>query len=209
MAKPRALDQGHWIRKRRGTWIIAVPPEVRDMLGVTHRARLYWDVRRHGEAVLAVDRKPKEGRPPVRQLARELAAARKEIDAIRHRDERRDRGMYAEGFAHGYLQAYERLMQPDGPSAERGHRRQLYRWAYPDAAREVDPKQVAPRPRPGRPRLNARSRRAKHDAEAWRHVEVAGSIDQLPPPDPSPSPAVSEEEALAPEPSVTGQPQEH
>ena len=158
------MERGHWIRKKRGTWIIAVPPEVRDMLAVTHRRLLYWSVARKGEAILAANRKRQEGRPPIRQLARELATLRAQLAAVEHRDALRDRGMYAEGFAHGYLQAYERLMAPAGPSAERGRRRALYRWAYPDAAYLTDPKQLAPRPAPAPPRYNARTRRAKRDA---------------------------------------------
>lgn len=146
------------------------------MLGVTHRMRLYWSPIRKGEAVLAASRTRLEGRPPVRQLARELALAQKEIEAIHQRDERRDRGMYAEGFAHGYLQAYERLVTPDGPSAERGRRRAMYRWAHPIAAQLADPKQSAPRPAPDPPRQNARTRRAKRDArQPVRQVEVAAA----------------------------------
>ena len=160
------MRDGHWIRKRRGTWIIAVPPEVRDMLGVAHRVRLYWSVARRGEAILATSRKRQEGRPPIRKLAQELASARAEIAAIQQRDATRDRGMYAEGFAHGYLQAYERLIAPDGPSAERGRRRAAWRWAFPDAAYLTDPKQLAPRPAPSRPRVNARTRQTKRNAEA-------------------------------------------
>src|SRR3990170_7360671 len=112
------MPEGHWIRKRRGTWIIAVPPEVRKLLGVTHRVRLYWTARRSGEAVLAPKEKPQEGQPPVRRLTRELAAVTAELEGARTRDALRDRGMYAEGFAHGYLQAYERLIRPHGRSAE-------------------------------------------------------------------------------------------
>ncbi len=151
------MEQGHWIRKRRGTWIIAVPPEVRDLLGVTHRARLYWTVRRSGEAILSMKAKPQEGRTPVRQLARDLAAARLEIKAIAQRDALRDRGMYAEGYSHGYVQAYERLVSPDGPSAERGHRRARYRW----------------------PRQNSRTRRAQREARE----ELAGrAVETITPP---------------------------
>lgn len=153
------MVDGHWIRKRRGTWIIAVPPEVRRLLGVTHRMRLYWTMRQDGEAVLAAKAKPKDGRLPVRKMARELMMARAEIAAIRERDALRDRGVYAEGFAHGYLQARARLDMPGGPSAERGYRRSLWRWAFPEAASVEDAKQVAPRPAPSAPRLNARTRR--------------------------------------------------
>lgn len=206
MKKARVLEEGHWIRKRRGTWIIAVPPEARDMLRVSHRMKLYWQPRRTGEVVLARTAKPKEGRLPTRQLARELAQARQEIAAIRQRDATRDRGMYAEGFAHGYLQAYERLMAPDGPSAERGRRRSMYRWAYPDAAYLTDPKQLAPRPAPSRPRVNARTRRAKRDAEAWRRGVEVHTLDHYPEPSPSPDVAGSEGEAVTPGPSVPGHP---
>jgi hypothetical protein len=173
------MDQGHWIRKRRGTWIIAVPPEVRDLLGVTHRARLYWTVRRSGEAILSMKAKPQEGRTPVRQLARDLAAARLEIKAIAQRDAMRDRGMYAEGYSHGYIQAYERLVSPDGPSAERGHRRARYRWAFPTAAQVSDPKQLGPRPAPDRPRQNSRTRRAQREA---REELASRAVETIPAP---------------------------
>jgi hypothetical protein len=155
------MDAGHWIRKRRGTWIIAVPPEVRDLLGVTQRMRLYWQVRRHGEAVLSDSLKAKEGRPPVRQLARELAAVRAELGGARTRDALRDRGMYAEGFAHGYVQAYERLIRPHGHSAEEGRRRELWARSFPEAFTEQYPKQISPRPAPSKPRQNARRRRSQ------------------------------------------------
>lgn len=176
------MPDAHWIRKKRGTWIIAVPPHVRKLLGVTHRMQLYWHIARKGEAVLAVGPQRLEGQPPIRQLTRELAAKTAEVDAIRHRDETRDRGMYAEGFAHGYIQAYERLVTPHGPSAERGHRRARYRWAHPNAAQLVDPKQAAPRPAPDAPRPNARTRRAKRDArEPVREVEeVAAPVLEAP-----------------------------
>jgi len=160
------MDAGHWIRKKGGGWLIGVPPEVRSALGVTHRRRLYWVLTRAGEVVLAENRKRSTGRQPTRLLARELAAARKEIDAIHQRDARRDRQLYAEGFAHGYMQSYERLVTPTGPSAERGYRRSLYRWAFRDAAQETDPKQSAPRAAPSRGRPNATTRRARRDARA-------------------------------------------
>jgi hypothetical protein len=155
------MDAGHWIRKKGGGWFIAVPREVRDFLGVTHRMRLYWQVRRHGEAVLADSRKPKEGRPPVAELARELAAVRAELEGARTRDALRDRGMYAEGFAHGYLQAYERLLRPHGHSAEEGRRRELWARAFPEAYAAQYPKQIGPRPAPSKPRQNARRRRSQ------------------------------------------------
>lgn len=200
------MREGHWIRKKRGTWIIAVPPEVRRMLGVAHRRLLYWSVVRKGEAVLATARRRQPGRPPMRELARELANAQAEIAAIQQRDGLRDRGMYAEGFAHGYLQAYERLTAPGGPSAERGQRRARYRWAYPDAAYLVDPKQLGPQPAPSRPRVNARTRRAKRDAASSREVEVVPGPDTMPSPSPSPEVAVFAGEALAPGAAPPGQP---
>lgn len=162
------MVDGHWIRKRRGTWIIAVPPEVRRLLGVTHRMRLYWTARQSGEAILAAKAKPKDGRLPVRQMARELMLAREEIAAIQQRDALRDRGMYAEGFAHGYLQARARLDMPGGASAERGHRRSMWRWAFPEAALLEDPKQAGPRQAPSAPRLNARARRARRAVRPGR-----------------------------------------
>lgn len=192
MKKRPTLDEGHWIRKKGGGWLIAVPPEVRHALGVTARRRLYWIITRGGEALLSEKAERIGGRPPTRQLLRELDAARKEIGAIRQRDSTRDRGMYAEGFAHGYLQAYERLIAPDGPSAERGRRRAAYRWAFPDAAYLTDPKQLAPRPAPSPPRMNARTRRAKRDAQLARRGVEAHSLDHYPAPSPSPSPGASE-----------------
>ncbi len=187
MPKPRRVEVGHWIRKKRGTWIIAVPPEIRRLLGVTHRMLLYWHHARTGEAVLAPLPERIQGRTTPRRLARELMEARGEIEAIRHRDELRDRSMYAEGFAHGYLQARARLDMPGGPSAERGHRRSMWSWAFPEAASVEDPKQLAPRPAPARPRMNARTRRAKRDERlARRAVETY----QLPSPgETSPEPA--------------------
>lgn len=228
MLKETGLGDGHWIRKRRGTWIIAVPPEVRRLLGITHRQKLWWSARRSGEAVLALSAKPKEGRLPVRQMARELVEARAEIASIRKRDELRDRSLYAEGFAHGYLQARARLDMPGGASAKRGHRREMWRWAFPETASVEDPKQVAPRPAPSAPRMNARTRRAKRDAEAWHRIETARGPDSLPLPSapppgaqvheeggsaparqslslPSP-PSESEGEAVTPGPSVPGHP---
>lgn len=172
------MEAGHWIRKRRGTWIIAVPREVRDFLGVTHRMRLYWQVRRHGEAVLADSRKPKEGRPPVAQLARELAAVRAELEGARTRDALRDRGMYAEGFAHGYLQAYERLLRPHGHSAEEGRRRELWAQAFPGAYDQAYPKQIGPRPAPSKPRQNARRRRAQRVETVSTPVLEAGPVSE-------------------------------
>jgi hypothetical protein len=206
MKKRPMLDEGHWIRKKGGGWLIGVPPEARRALKVTARRRLYWIITRAGEVVLSERAERVGGRPATRQLLRELEQLRKELDAIHQRDALRDRGMYAEGFAHGYLQAYERLIAPDGPSAERGRRRAAYRWAFPDAAYLTDPKQLGPRPAPSRPRVNARTRRAKRDAEAWRRGVEAHSLDHYPPPDPPDPPVVSEEEARAPEPSVQGPP---
>lgn len=176
-------------RRRGGGWIIALPGEVRRWLRITHRSAVYWHVTRGGEAVLTTSATRKAGRPEVTRLARELAANRLEIEDIRKRDEARDRGMYAEGFAHGYLQAYERLNTPDGPSAERGRRRKLWRWAYPDAAYLTDPKQLAPRAAPSAPRMNARTRRAKRDAAAWRGAETVPGPDQFPDPSALPDPA--------------------
>src|SRR5262245_21696583 len=126
------MREGHWIRKKRGTWIIAVPPEVRKLLGVTHRQRCYWLLTRQGEAVLAAKRLRSEGQPPLRRLTRELAVPTAEIEAVRKRDALRDRSCYAEGFAHGYLQAYERLHSPGGPSAERAWRRRLWAFTFPE-----------------------------------------------------------------------------
>jgi hypothetical protein len=157
---------GHWIRQRRGTWIIAVPPEVRQVLGVTHRARLYWLLSRKGQAVLCASREFAEGQPPLRRLTRELAAAQAEIQGIRERDARRDRGQYAEGYAHGYLKAYVLLSTPGGVAIEAGERARAYYLAFPEAAKIVYPKQVGPPPAPSKPRLNARTRRARRDARA-------------------------------------------
>lgn len=178
------MNEGRWARKKGSKWIIALPPEVRAWLGISHKTRLYWHCARGKEAALTVGPARVGGRAAVAQLTRDLAAARSEIDAVRRRDDSRDRSMYAEGFAHGYLQAYERLVTPTGPSAERGRRRSLYRWAFPLAAGVVDPKQVGPRPAPSKPRMNARTRRAKKVETVV--APVLGPDDQ-PPPDPSPS----------------------
>lgn len=186
------MDDTRWLRKKGRKWIITVPPEVREWLGVTHRRALHWHLSRRGEAVLSAEAVRPGGRPGVSDLVREIASLRAQLAAVQQRDERRDRGMYAEGHTHGYLQAYERLMHPDGPSAERGRRRAMFRWAFPDAAYLTDPKQMGPRPAPSRPRLNARTRRAKRDAAAERRGVEAHSLDHYPLPSPSPSPAVVE-----------------
>jgi hypothetical protein len=195
MKKRPMLDEGHWIRKKGGGWLISVPPEVRERLRVTSRMRLYWIITRRGEVFLSAKPERIGGRPPVQRLMRDLAAVQRELAHVHIRDATRDRGMYAEGFAHGYTQCYERMMQPDGPSAERGRRRALYRWAFPGAAYLTDPKQVGPRPAPSRPRVNARTRRAKRDAETWRRGVEAHSLDHYPAPDPSDPPASIEQGA--------------
>ncbi len=156
-----AMAPGHWIRKRRGTWIIAVPPEVRRLLGVNHRMRLYWSVRRPGVALLATNARPKKGSLGVRELARELAAVRAELVGARTRGALRDRGMYAEGFANGYIQAYERFLHPHGHSAQVGRRRR--RWASPDhpATASGVLNRNGSTPEPSEPRQNARRRRSQ------------------------------------------------
>lgn len=180
------MSDGHWIRKKLGSWIIAVPPEVRKLLGVTHRTRLHWHLSRKGEAVLASGRARKEGHPPIRQLTRELATAHAEIKAIRDRDALRDRGQYAEGYAHGYLKAYSLLMMGDGAAVEAGERARRFFQAFPDAASLTLPKQVGPRPAPSKPRPNARRRRAQRVEVA--RAPILGPEDSPPPTfDPFPS----------------------
>jgi hypothetical protein len=181
------MDTGRTIRKRGSGWIIAVPSQVRRWLAISHRVQLYWHCARRGEAVLTIEPARRAGRPEVTRLTRELDAARREIEAIKQRDERRDRGMYAEGYAHGYVQAYERLVVPWGASAERGHRRSLYRWAHRTAADVDDPKQVGPIPAPEAGRPNARTRRARRDRRHAERVAVVGSVDALPSPVAPPS----------------------
>jgi hypothetical protein len=174
MAKTNA--DSRYARKKGRAWVVTLPPELREHLGITHRIPLFWHYPRRGEAVLALDAERKAGAPLRSDLLRELAEARAQIEAIRRRDEARDRSMYAEGFAHGYMQSYERLVTPHGPSAERGHRRSMYRWAFPKAAQLAEPKQSAPRAAPSKPRPNARTRRAKRDtAPDARHVETVSA----------------------------------
>lgn len=193
-------------RKRGGGWIIAIPAEVRRWLRITNRAAVFWHLGREREAIITTSGQRKAGRPEVTRITRELAAARNEIDAIRRRDEYRDRGLYAEGYTHGYIQAQEQLMHPTGPSAERSRRLRLRRAAFPDATYLTDPKQVAPRPGPSRPRMNARTRRAKRDAVAPARAVEAHSIDHYPEPSPSPEVAGSTGEAVAPGAEPTGHP---
>jgi hypothetical protein len=160
------MADGHWIRKKGGGWFIAVPREVRDFLAVTHRMRLYWQVRRHGEAVLASSRKPKEGQPPIAALARELAAVRLELEGVRTRDALRDRGMYAEGYAHGYAQAYARALLPHGRSAKEGRRREVWARVFPVGFAEAYLEQPERLPASTTPRMNARRRRSLRETLA-------------------------------------------
>lgn len=188
------MSEGRWLRKKGGGWIIAVPAEVRDWLRISHHVKLYWHMARRGEAVLTVATARKAGAPDTTRVTRELAEARAEISAIKRRDELRDRSMYAAGFAHGYVQAKERLLTPDGPSAERGLRRRMWRWAFPEAASVEDPKQSAPRPAPARPRYNARTRRAKRDEQRARRAVETYQLPDAPPVPPSSESAPSGEQ---------------
>ena len=47
------MDDARWIRKKGRKWIITVPPEVREWLGVTHRRGLFWHLTRRDEAVIS------------------------------------------------------------------------------------------------------------------------------------------------------------
>jgi len=193
------MDHSRWVRKKGGGWIIAVPAEVRDWFRISHHVKLYWHMVRRGEAVLTLAPARKAGAPDMTRVTRELAAARAEIAAIQRRDELRDRSMYAEGFAHGYVQATARLTMPDGPSAERGHRRKMWRWAFPEAASVEDPKQLAPRPAPARSRMNARTRRAKRDERLARRAVETYQLPAAPEAPASTTPGPTSEGATAPE----------
>jgi hypothetical protein len=114
---------GHWARRKGSGWLIALPPEVRHHLGVTHKIKLYWNLARLKEAALTTTPGRRAGRPNVTAMARELAQARETIESLKRRNEYRDRTLYAEGYAQGAIQARERLMHPTGPSARRGQRR--------------------------------------------------------------------------------------
>jgi hypothetical protein len=129
------MRDGYLARRKSGYgWIISLPPEVRRHLKVTEPVYLHWHLARRGEAVLTVASQRRAGRPDVTRVTKKLAEAERQIDVLRRRGESRDRAMYAEGYHHGYTQAAERLVQPHGPSAERGRRRRLYAWAFPRVA---------------------------------------------------------------------------
>jgi hypothetical protein len=167
-------EQRHVFRLSRSL-VVAIPPQVREHLGIDRGQAVYWHLARGGEAVITARAQRIGGRPEGLALERKLIAVEAELLRLRQRNEARDRTMYAEGWNAGAITTETRLMGPDGPSARRAHRRMFYRHVFRDAT-------PAP-PKPPR-RRSART-------------EVVPGPDSLPLPGarPSPSAQVHEEGA--------------
>jgi hypothetical protein len=131
MPEPRRVFRLH------RSLVVAIPPHMREHLGVDRGQPLYWHKVRGAEAVLSMKPERKGGRPEGLQLEHELAVARREIARLRQRNEARDRTMYAEGYNVGYLQCQERLTAPGGRSSERQRRRRIYFYTFPEAGKKA------------------------------------------------------------------------
>ena len=118
--------------------VVVIPPAIAKVLGARRGHAVYWHTTRKGEAILAVGPLRKLGRPEVHPIEEELEDALHEIELLRRRSAERDRGLYAEGYNLGYLDAQERLTKPSGRRSEKLRRRQLYRYTFPEAAKAQD-----------------------------------------------------------------------
>jgi bifunctional DNA-binding transcriptional regulator/antitoxin component of YhaV-PrlF toxin-antitoxin module len=86
---------------RKGQLLLAVPAEVRKLLGVGVGSGVYWHVTRKGEAVVATRPTRGAGRGFDPDQARELERARQELVKLRARVTARPLRVFNEGYAQG------------------------------------------------------------------------------------------------------------
>ena len=170
--------------QRGGQTLVSIPKEVRKRLGLRPRALVYWHLTRGGEAILSPKPVRKGGRPPDVRLQDELTAALAENDRLRGELRELPGKIQAQAWRHRAMQHL--AVELNGLPVLEVMNERLGRIEAELGVRRGPWKYRAKRARP--------------------RTEVVPGPDQLPSPSPSPDVALSEGEALAPGPSVPGQP---
>jgi hypothetical protein len=76
---------GRRVSKRKGQQLVALPPELRERLGVIPGQWLYFHLGRKGEAVLSTSPARAGGKPPTASLEADLERARARIDQLQRK----------------------------------------------------------------------------------------------------------------------------
>ncbi|HMH76276.1 MAG TPA: hypothetical protein VK547_06590 [Candidatus Udaeobacter sp.] len=76
------MGQERQMRKVGHSWVVAVPPRVREHLGVKHAQHLHWHLTGPKEAVLSPNAQRVGGKPPGLALASDLDGARRRITQL-------------------------------------------------------------------------------------------------------------------------------
>lgn len=111
---------GRRITRRKGQQLVALPPEVRDRLGVIPGQWLYFHLGRKGECVISTSPARAGGQPPTASLERDLQAARERVAYLEKRIEGGSLATLREGAAQGVLQALKAMDYPGGTLFEIG-----------------------------------------------------------------------------------------
>lgn len=167
--------------------VVALPPRVREHLGVHIGDAVHWHLVRGQEAVLSVKAERVGGRPEGLALTRQLEAARTEIERLRRRLAVRPLRVLHEGVGVGVHQAMESLFPVE------------------DRLRAIEEALEDLRARLPFRRRYARGPSSRPDAAA----SSPRPVDAIPLPDPSSSPVVSAGEAGTPGVQPPGAPPEN
>lgn len=111
---------GRRVARRKGQQLVALPPEVRDRLGVIPGQWLYFHLGRKGECVISTSPHRAGGQPPTASLERDLQAARARVAYLEKRIEGGSLATLREGAAQGVLQALRAMDYPGGTLFEIG-----------------------------------------------------------------------------------------
>lgn len=175
---------GRRVSRRKGQQLVALPPELRERLGIIPGQWVYFHLGRKNEVVLSTSPARAGGKPPTASLEAEVAE-------LRARLAQREKQL-AETAPAARRQAWLDLAMGKLAVELRGV---PVLGAINDRLRRIEAE------------LGIRRGPWRYRAKRARPASAAGSgSDPVPSPSSSPDVALSEGEALAPGPSVPGQP---
>lgn len=128
------------VRRVGNSWVIALPHVVREHLDVTHEGNLYWHLSAHREVVLTPNPRRIGGRPIVKEIERELDAARARIRELQARVRGKPSADYRELANQAIQQALRAMALPGGALFE-------IERALSDLRAQVKPRALRPRRR--------------------------------------------------------------
>lgn len=169
---------------RRDQWLVALPAEVRRHLSLVTGARVWWHVGRKGQVTLTVSGRVRAGRPRSDEDCSSCAHYRAELDRLRRELREREAATPAQWFRQAFQQVESGMF-----------------WDLGDLVKGVRALLLQQR------LLRERRKRRVRGASSTAPLHEEGVSPARPSPGPPPpGVASSEGEALAPGPSVPGQP---